>query len=619
MEQLIQVLDQNTANQIAAGEVVEKPASVVKELIENALDAQAQAIEITIYDGGIDYIRVVDNGSGMSEANAKLAVLRHATSKIISADDLLKIHTLGFRGEALPSIASVAKFTLLTRLETEDFATSITIQGGSELECVATGGSVGTTVIVEDLFFNVPARRKFLKTTSTEGRYVNDIVSKIALSRPDVHFKLVNNDKEVLNTPGNGNVLDTISALYGKKVTEQLLPVSYSDHQIEVQGYIGKPTLLKGTRQWQTLFVNGRSISNRMLAKAIDHAYQSQIPKIGFPFAVLNLEVDTASIDINVHPQKSEIKFSDDGAVYRVVYHALTEALTKPLSAESVLQLLEDSPLQEVTNTKASSTTTIYQPSYPPVQESIWKTPLAQASSMRNEHSLSVVLEATTQPLQTEKLGPECTEEGASAVPSPPALDLHATDNGVDRIWPLGQIDKVFIVAQSEDALYLIDQHAAHERILYDKLVKTHDKIPAQQFLVPLYLDATPHEITLIEEHRQEFSQLGVEIEAAGADLLRISSLPADIKDEEAASFVAEISKMLVEMKEISPSDLRQNVLHYAACHGAIKAGEVLTLRQMRTLILDLCNTEHPFTCPHGRPCMVEITSAELYKMFKRT
>ncbi|MEG2342579.1 MAG: DNA mismatch repair endonuclease MutL [Acidaminococcaceae bacterium] len=619
MEQLIQVLDQNTANQIAAGEVVEKPASVVKELIENALDAQAQAIEITIYDGGIDYIRVVDNGSGMSEANAKLAVLRHATSKITSADDLLKIHTLGFRGEALPSIASVAKFTLLTRLETEDFATSITIQGGSELECVATGGSVGTTVIVEDLFFNVPARRKFLKTTSTEGRYVNDIVSKIALSRPDVHFKLVNNDKEVLNTPGNGNVLDTISALYGKKVTEQLLPVSYSDHQIEVQGYIGKPTLLKGTRQWQTLFVNGRSISNRMLAKAIDHAYQSQIPKIGFPFAVLNLEVDTASIDINVHPQKSEIKFSDDGAVYRVVYHALTEALTKPLSAESVLQLLEDSPLQEVTNTKASSTTTIYQPSYPPVQESIWKTPLAQASSMRNEQSLSVVLEATTQPLQTKKLGSECTEEVASAVPSPPALDLHATDNGVDRIWPLGQIDKVFIVAQSEDALYLIDQHAAHERILYDKLVKTHDKIPAQQFLVPLYLDATPHEITLIEEHRQEFSQLGVEIEAAGADLLRISSLPADIKDEETASFVAEISKMLVEMKEISPSDLRQNVLHYAACHGAIKAGEVLTLRQMRTLILDLCNTEHPFTCPHGRPCMVEITSAELYKMFKRT
>lgn len=345
-EHTVQLLDTNTANQIAAGEVVEKPASVVKELVENALDAGADKIEVTIFAGGTEYIRVVDNGCGMSEGNAKMAVLRHATSKITKADDLLSLHTLGFRGEALPSIASVSNFTLLTRPADEDFATSVHIDGGENTEVSQTGGSAGTTVIVENLFFNVPARRKFLKTVSTEGRYISELLTKLALSRPDVRFKLVHNDKEVLSTPGDGDLAHAVRALYGKSVAENLLQVSLKDPAVQITGFIGRPTLLKGTRQWQTFFVNGRSIGSKMLAKAIDHAYQSQIPKSGFPFAVLNITVDTASVDVNVHPQKSEIKFSDDSLIYKAMYKALTDALTRPMSAQRTqVELLPDSEL----------------------------------------------------------------------------------------------------------------------------------------------------------------------------------------------------------------------------------------------------------------------------------
>ena len=620
MEQKVHILDQNTANQIAAGEVVEKPASVVKELVENSLDAGADKIDITIQDGGIEYIRVVDNGSGMSEENARLAVLRHATSKIRMAEDLLSLETLGFRGEALPSIASVSKFRMLTRIDDEDLATSITIDGGASLECISSGGAVGTTVIVENLFFNVPARRKFLRTINTEGRYISEVICKIALSRPDVRFQLINNDRMVVSTPGNSDAVDTIVALYGKNVGKELLPVCCEENGITISGFVGKPTLLKGTRQWQTIFVNGRTISNRMISKAIDHAYQSQIPKAGFPFAVLNITVDASSIDVNVHPQKSEIKFSDEGLIYRTVYHALVSALTMPLSASVSEQ--DDIAVfsrKEGPTLPVGSNTTIEKREY--LQDSIWKNPgenqaedIVSSKSYYISQGAQSVFEQAATPLHVMQ---EKLVENDNVLKTT-SIELQNYDNGVDQIWPLGQVDRVFIIAQSEKSLYLIDQHAAHERILYDKLVKCHENVPSQQFLVPLYIDATPQEIALIEDNRQTFLQLGVDIEQAGEEMLRIASLPVDIQDEEAESFVRDILKMISEMKTISGSDLRQSVLHYAACHGAIKAGELLNMRQMRTLILDLCNTEHPFTCPHGRPCMIEITSEELYKMFKR-
>lgn len=670
-EHAVRLLDTNTANQIAAGEVVEKPASVVKELVENALDAGADKIEVTIFAGGTEYIRVTDNGCGMSEADAKMAVLRHATSKLTKAEDLLSLNTLGFRGEALPSIASVSNFTLLTRPESEEFATSVHIDGGENTEVTASGGSTGTTVIVENLFFNVPARRKFLKTVSTEGRYISELLTRLALSRPDVRFKLVNNDKEVLSTPGDGDLEHAIRALYGKNVAENLLEVSLNDPKVRVSGFIGKPTLLKGTRQWQTFFVNGRCIGSKMLSKAMDHAYQSQIPKSGFPFAVINITVDTASVDVNVHPQKSEIKFSDDSLIYKAMYKALTDALTKPMSAQKTqVTLLPDSELNvfvkpqpqavSVPVAPAPQPKPAYQPPQPVFKsgaEQIFKTPErkeeqpapASESLLVHEQPAPVVKkeqaeqQAMWQPFddfaqtaatvsyskgyqepvlevheaRSEFAKPQPAE--AASVPNRETIAFTDTDSGMDTIWPIGQVDKTFIIAQSETTLYLIDQHAAHERILYDKLVASHEQIPSQQLLMPLYVDMAADDIALIEEHRDEFLALGVDAASAGESLLRVSSLPADIKADAAEDFINAISKMLREMRNVNGSDLRQEVLHMTACKAAIKAGQLLNMRQMRQLIIDLCNTTHPFTCPHGRPCMIEIDSNQLYKMFKRT
>lgn len=669
-EHAVRLLDTNTANQIAAGEVVEKPASVVKELVENALDAGADKIEVTIFAGGTEYIRVTDNGCGMSEADAKMAVLRHATSKLTKAEDLLSLNTLGFRGEALPSIASVSNFTLLTRPESEEFATSVHIDGGENTEVTASGGSTGTTVIVENLFFNVPARRKFLKTVSTEGRYISELLTRLALSRPDVRFKLVNNDKEVLSTPGDGDLEHAIRALYGKNVAENLLEVSLNDPKVRIRGFLGKPTLLKGTRQWQTFFVNGRCIGSKMLSKAMDHAYQSQIPKSGFPFAVINLKVDTASVDVNVHPQKSEIKFSDDSLIYKAMYKALTDALTKPMSAKKTqVTLLPDSELNVFVKPQSISTPVTPAPQPKPAYqapqpvfksgaEPIFKTPERKEDAQLATASESLLVPEQPVPAVKKEQGEQQTmwqpfddftqtaatvsyskgyqepvlevHEARSefAKPQPaeaaPAADRETiaftdTDSGMDTIWPIGQVDKTFIIAQSETTLYLIDQHAAHERILYDKLVASHEQIPSQQLLMPLYVDMAADDIALIEEHRDEFLALGVDAASAGESLLRVSSLPADIKADSAEDFINAISKMLREMRNVNGSDLRQEVLHMTACKAAIKAGQLLNMRQMRQLIIDLCNTTHPFTCPHGRPCMIEIDSNQLYKMFKRT
>lgn len=650
MSAKVQLLDQNTSNQIAAGEVVEKPASVVKELVENSLDAGATQIEVSIFAGGTEFIRVRDNGSGMDEANARMAILRHATSKIVKADDLLTLHTLGFRGEALPSIASVSHFTLLTREAGSEFATRITIDGGEDMDVETMGGDVGTTITVKDLFYNVPARRKFLRTVNTEGRYISEILGKIALSRPDVHLTLTRDDKEVINTPGSGDILDTIEALYGKAVTKELLTVKYEQDGIKITGYISRPTLLKGTRAWQTLFVNGRCINNRMVSKAIDHAYQSQIPKAGFPFAVLNIGIDTHLIDINVHPQKSEIKFGDESAVYRAVYHGLCNALTQPMAGQETrdgsVALAQPGPDREEkpflrpqaappeqkplftggdrgyqphSNTFGRSYASSPSGSY---GQPVWKVPDQVSEEAGEKFFAAQKAIGAQQDVQvdpaTGEVQPQSAPVEGDAELTEESLEA-ARNSGVDMIWPLGQVDKTFIIAQSETALYLIDQHAAHERIMYDKFVRQQQPIPSQQLLLPLFLNVTKPDVDAIEEYRDEFLKLGVDVEPAGESTLRVSALPADVANGQAQGFIEDILKLLSENKKIKTSDLRESVLHYAACHSAIRAGEVLNIRQMRQVILELLNTEHPFTCPHGRPCMIQLNSDELFHMFKRT
>jgi len=594
----VKVLDLNTANQIAAGEVVEKPASVVKELVENALDAGATKIQVTTIEGGTEFIRVTDNGSGMSRVNAQVAILRHATSKLRHAEDLLALGTLGFRGEALPSIASVSNFDLITRTADEEMATRIHIDGGSAPVVSDIGGNIGTTIQVENLFFNVPARRKFLKSVSTETRYISEMLTKLALGRADVSFHYVNNEKDVLLTSGEGNLKNTILALYGNNVASQLLPLEFAYEGIKLTGFISKPTLLKNTRQWQTFYVNGRSIANIMLGKAVEHAYQSMIPKSGFPFVVLFLEVDKASVDVNVHPQKAEVKFSDEGLMYRAVYHACLSALTNTAiksqesSAGNGVQSKEESILRNETHYEPVPIfeTKKYEQTYTPPPAAV------------SENWSEVYQKLNSEPanLQSEKVE-------------------HEPQENTPEIYPIGQVDKTFIIAQTATSLFLIDQHAAHERILYDKLLVRHEKVDTVALLMPLYLDMDNQDLEVLLANKDELQQLGVDIEEGGDKLLRVNALPVDITETKAQEFIEEILGLLRDNRSINPAELRREVLHMTACKGAIKAGQELNMRQMRDLIGQLLNTAHPFTCPHGRPCMIEITSDELYKMFKRT
>lgn len=603
---MIHILDENTANKIAAGEVVERPSSIVKELVENSIDAQSQHIEVEIADGGISFIRITDDGSGMSPEDAKLAILRHATSKIRLAEDLSTIHSLGFRGEALPSIAAVSKFSLTTRLhDNESLATYVEVVGGITADIREAGGNVGTTIVVKDLFFNTPARKKFLKTASTEGAHINDILIKLALSYPNIAFKLINNNRLVLSTPGNNQLQDTLTSLYGQKVASDILPISYDNtiDSIRISGYLGKPTLLKSNRQWQTIIVNSRVINSRSIAKALDNAYHSLLPKSGYPLAVLNITVITDTIDVNVHPQKSEIKFSDEQKIFRAVYKAVTDVLS---AAHTPSQLAATAQLKNINNyhyTPSSNTRPIEQHSLytsPPIPKSIsWQEqplPLTTARiAMEKEEAIFWDTPPVTDVIRSEQLEPQFT------------------------LQPLGQVDDCYIISRGHDGLYIIDQHAAHERILYDKMSQHTDRIPAQQLLVPIFMDCDANEITIITDYQDTFYKLGFSLDLVGPSTMRISELPSDIPLSEAENSIRQILEFIQNMHNPTAQELRHNCLQIAACRAAIKAGETLNMRQMQALINELCNTNLPYTCPHGRPAMIRFSPHDLDKMFKRT
>lgn len=605
-EQIIHVLDENTANKIAAGEVVERPAAVVKELVENAIDAGSSTIEIEIIDGGIQFIRVTDDGKGMSYQDAQLAVKRHATSKILTAEDLETIQSLGFRGEALPSIAAVSKFTLTTRLQTEALGTYVEINGGVLAEVREAGAGSGTTITVTDLFFNTPARRKFLKTPSAESGHINDIVTKLAMSHPQMAFRLISNKRLVLSTGGTGQLVNVIADIYGHKVVPELIPVEYTSEEIGVSGYIAKPVLLKSSRQWQTFMVNNRVINSRMLAKALDNAYFSLLPKNGYPLAVLHLHIPLDTIDVNVHPQKKEVKFSDEQKLYRAVYKAVSSSLTLPSSHKQEPDVPEKVASQTIsqptffsnnnfTGEKFGSSTPVHSRNYGSAENltpALWR-----------EESISFA--DARQVIKQEDYLTECSE----------ALTEH---NDCD-LYPLGQINACYIVAQGRDGLYIIDQHAAHERILYDRLSRAKGRVPVQQLLVAQYFEFTSDDCNSILEHQDTFYQLGFTLEQVGPDTMRLLEMPVDIPLADAESILRQILKLIAEMHSPSAQELRHAYLQIAACRSAIKAGDSLNMRQIQALLNELYTTELPYTCPHGRPSIVKFGADDLAKMFKRT
>ena len=589
----VHVLDDNTINKIAAGEVVERPASVVKELVENAIDAKADRIEVEIMAGGTSFMRVSDNGIGMSREDAEKAILRHATSKIVQVDDLQAIATLGFRGEALPSIASVSRFNLQTRQAGAELGTEIKITGGKTTEIGVAGCNLGTTIRVEDLFFNTPARKKFLKTNNTESGRINEFIIKLAISHPEIAFKLINNNKSSLATPGRGDLKETLQSIYGASVGQSLLPLEFEDEDIKLWGFVSKPSAIRSSRSWQTFIVNGRIIASRAIAKAIDNAYHALIPKSGYPLIALNIEVPQHTIDVNVHPQKTEMKFEDESRIFKAVYKAVLDAVRPKGQVGQLGQL-------------AAQADHVQQHVEKGLQE------LNFGQSVMNF------------PLREEK--PAMTwQEGTTALAQDKSVK--SVQSVVDEeeklptagMIPIGQVDDTYIIAQDGDSLYIVDQHAAHERVLFDRFSAQAEHIPSQQLLVHLILDFSTHESQIIEENLELLAGLGFGLEPSGPNQFRLMEVPADVPSSQAEEFIREVLASMEELHRPTAAELRQAVLATTACKAAIKAGFKLNYRQMEILLQELNDTAMPYTCPHGRPTIIKFSSDELAKMFKRT
>ena len=673
----IHVLDETTINKIAAGEVVERPASVIKELIENSIDASATNIEVEIGDGGVAYMRITDNGIGMTEEDARLAILRHATSKIQQVEDLFDIASLGFRGEALASIASVSHFSLTTRKADSDLGTRITVDGGTFTDCIPYGAAPGTTIEIRDLFYNTPARRKFLKTERTESSKIQDIVGKLALSNPHISFKLIVDDRVAIITPGNGNIGDTVAALYGYKTKDDIFTVAYESDSIYIDGVVSKPTLLKSTRIWQTIIVNNRVISDKTIMKAIDNAYHALLPKNGHPLVVLNITVPAGMVDINVHPRKSEVKFSDDKIIFKAVYHGILNALNNPLHERyeresSAYMGISESLSKDSSNTHntainqgdentnmchGNSTYDSYRT--PPVVHDDMQSAEHIATAVdydkvfgsRRTKGYEVMRGETTQfveSLKTKGFTPpppkatyeqsSFTDESFDAVPTEYtsytkedvekfkslAQDIRE-ENTEERtiqnsgFLPMGQVASCYILAKKGDDLYIIDQHAAHERVRYDKLCKSSESIPMQSILVPQYSEATDDEMNLVEEERETLLDLGFDVELGGPTKIKLVGAPVDLVESKAFEILQYVFSYLHEHQQPTKAQLRHEMLAYASCRGAIKAGHNLNMYQMTTLIEDLFSTEKPYVCPHGRPTIIKFTPDELGKLFLRS
>ncbi|MCI6484005.1 MAG: DNA mismatch repair endonuclease MutL [Selenomonadaceae bacterium] len=641
----VHVLDDNTINKIAAGEVVERPASVIKELVENAIDAHADRIEVEITAGGTSFMRVSDNGIGMSRQDAELAILRHATSKIVKVDDLLTIGTLGFRGEALPSIASVSRFTLTTRQAGDELGTEIKISGGSLPEIGETGCGIGTTIRVEDLFFNTPARKKFLKTNNTEGGKINEFIVKLAISNPQIAFKLINNNKMAVSTPGNGDLKDTLQSIYGGTVGSALLPLEFEDEDIRLSGFVTKPSAIRSSRSWQTFIVNGRIIANRAIARAIDNAYHALIPKTGYPLVALNIQVPQNTIDVNVHPQKSEMKFEDESRVFKAVYKAVLDAIRPKDEVRQLGQLgnmaagveqaeidrhvahgMQEILLEAKDVERASAAPARYVPVYEERRQAAmqWREAAARmevpktAEPPEPEPQPVFVPEAETVHEMVSVPVPEMKHVPESvSVPEPVPVE-NAREQSC-RMVPIGQVDNTYIIAQDADGLYIVDQHAAHERILFDRFSARAGEIPVQQLLVHLMLDFSSHEAEIIENNLSMLKELGFGLEPAGPNQFRLTEVPADVPSGEAEDFIREILASLEELHKPSAAELRQAAIATASCKAAIKAGFKLNFRQMEILLAELNDTAMPYTCPHGRPTIIKFSTDELAKMFKRT
>ncbi|MFD2704729.1 DNA mismatch repair endonuclease MutL [Salibacterium lacus] len=618
----VKKLTDELSNKIAAGEVVERPASIVKELVENAVDAGSTRVDIDIEEGGLSKIRVVDNGSGMTRDNAELAFLRHATSKITSERDLFQIASLGFRGEALPSIAAVSNLDLTTGTG-EGEGTLIRYQGGKRIALSAAKSRKGTDITVRDLFFNTPARLKYMKTIHTEIGNITDVVNRLALANPSVAITLSHNERQLLFTNGNGDMKAVLAAIYGRRTAAGFLPVQTSSMDYSIEGLAAEPEVNRASRQYISIFINGRYVRHFPIVKAVEKAYHTLLPIGRHPMIALHIEMDPVLIDVNVHPAKLEVKISKEQELLSLIEQALKETLQKQTFIPEVETSRAKKPKSEQM----------------PLE---WNTPSAEHSGHQETVSPAPY---SAQPQDTMQPAPEeALEAGAPAYalrpdPAPGTEEtidtehpVHsAADSGtseaekpdagrVPELDPIGQLHGTYILAQNENGLYIIDQHAAQERIYYeyfrDKITETNRHI--QELMIPITLELSPAEERIITTYEQELKQAGVYLEPFGFRTYRVSSHPAWFPEGEEENTIRELIQQLLEDRKIRVSALLEEAAVLMSCKGAIKANRHLRGDEIQSLLQDLRHCETPFTCPHGRPVFIHFSGYDMEKMFKR-
>jgi len=581
----IKLLPEDLMNQIAAGEVVERPASVVKELVENSIDAGATRIGVEIEEGGRKLIRVVDNGSGMSTADAKMAFARHATSKITSADDLFKLSTLGFRGEALPSIASISEVTLQTKTNEAVAGTKIEVRGGDIAEPQETGVAPGTVVEARNIFFNTPARRKYLKSVNTEYGHIMRAVVDQALAHPQVGFRLKHNQRQTFLVPPGQKFVSRVAAIFGEELSRNLVPVNYQSPYMEISGFVGKPAVARSSREQQFLFVNDRRVENRLIAKAAFDGYHGILQKQEYPVYFLFLKIKSDLVDVNVHPQKKEVRFLNQNMVFTSVREAIKKALGDTELAPRV-----DLSGRRLNDFQAR----------PHPQRSV-------PASGLNQPAMSL-LKSRLQPQSARDFVKNLLEEDAA-----PTADYQI----------LGQANKTYIIFTDKDGLKMIDQHAAHERELFDKLKTQNAKRKIQKLLTPEKIELSSAEAGVLEDNLATIKSFGLEIESFGGagntKMFTVSAVPADLAaGVSAREFIKGIIDDLANSPRIQKiDDSREKVLATMACRGAVKAGDSLEYEDMKHII-DLVLAGTIKTCPHGRPVMIQLSWDELEKQFGR-
>jgi DNA mismatch repair protein MutL len=642
----IRRLPPDVASKIAAGEVVERPASVVKELMENALDAGATEIHIEVRGGGQQLIKVNDNGSGIPADEVELAFEHHATSKVQSADDLFALQTLGFRGEALPSIAAVSHVTILTRTRHDTVGVQMRMEGRTRVAQEQRAAPAGTILSVEELFYNVPARRKFLRTTATENGAIAEIVSTYALAYPDHRFSLSLDGRQVVQTNGSGKLSDAIVAVYGVEVVRQMidLPLVEDDaHGIQLDGYIGGPALSRPNRKFITLFVNGRAIKSQILLAAIQQAYQGVVPTGRFPVVVLRLTVPPDMIDVNVHPQKMDVKFARSDELFGLVQKVIRRRL---IEASPVHRLMRG--VEAIGDVESGESGTQEAESGKPKAENDtgdWMDGRYTGTGGRGELGLPPEPQPPTHPghrrgaeyweerterqpspftpPQTGDFTAYPTDGGQMEMPLPPPPGAGYTDErGGTKLPPLrvlGQIHKTYLICEGPDGLYLIDQHTAHERVLLERFQKERARtaVPSQKLLSPLGLELTPQQVALVEEQQDVLLRLGFEVEPFGGLMVMVRAMPTVLQNHpDPAAALAEVLDGAI--RDRSGLSWEERIVMYAACRGAVKAGDDLTLEEMRDLIrqLEQCNLAR--TCAHGRPTVVRLSQAQLEREFGR-